>query len=287
MSGLEVLFMDGGVTVSAAVAAIGARLGFKEHERDEKELASPEELRELLTLLKKAHDGLDSEHRAMTDVWGAPLSLFNERAAHAALEAGVPQWALACVRKAQRLIGESAGLGDRADVYTAQLQVAERDGKGLLLQPVRDLVEQLEELAQLLSLHLPLLQRSRNAFSAPAEYTDDQLADDADFPDQGSTFSISHMISDADVSPEAPMGILRQRGQLGVAYRSVRKAGAKAVHVVGALPAQAVHAVEALPALLQADAASSAETGGRQDIEYQPYVSDYYNANAMFDPMTN
>jgi len=136
---------------------------------------SPEELGELRSALRDAHGLVDQRHRAATDAWRRPLSLFDERAETSANERGVPSWALACVHKAQRLIDEIAEADDLADVYETQINTAERQGRGLRRRPVEALVERLKGLAQSMEVHIPFLTAARAAFDHPPAKDGEEL----------------------------------------------------------------------------------------------------------------
>lgn len=255
------LFMDGGVTVSAVLGAAAVRLGLQEAERDSRELAGPKDLRRMRAQLEEVHSAVAAAHRALAEAWGGPLSLFDERAEQSALESGVPEGAIACVRKAQALIDEAAELGDRADVYETQLRIAESSGAGLLREPVAQLIVNLTCLAQRLSAHCAPLREARCGFDSPSRWEGTELAKNG--PCQRQLHNADRdRIVDADYCSEAPMGILRERGAFGVAYRSVQKTGQKAANAVSIF-------FDTPPTL------DAAPVSGRRSVEYSAYVADY------------
>jgi len=256
MSGLEI-FMDGGVTVSAIASAVAVRLGFTEHKRDEKQLATPEDIQCFRTSLAEAHAALDSAHRALTTEWGSPLSLFDDGAMREALERGVPGWAVASVQRAQDLVHEAAELGDRADVYEAQLRLADDNGAGLLREPVNKLLEQLADLTQRLSLHSPLLRRAHDEFASPSECSDAGQLASTSHGAVGDQDSTSQRVAKAAPMPETPMRILQQRGRFGAVYSTLREAGLTAATA------------------LQLPQVDSNKTEKVQEVEYSSYVYDY------------
>mmetsp|Transcript_70919 Transcript_70919/g.207812 ORF Transcript_70919/g.207812 Transcript_70919/m.207812 type:complete len:381 (-) Transcript_70919:203-1345(-) len=215
MSGLELLFLDGGTTVAGlATAALGA-LGYKQRQRDSRELADVEELGELLTAVQKAHDRVVAGHGASTDAWRGPLSLFGAPDAARAAAGGVPAWAVGCVQKGRALVDRAAQLEDLADVYVVQLGIAiqeGRGGKGLLRAPPRLLVQRLCDLDRSLHVHVPYLQVARAAFDAPADQ-----GPQGETPEEAT--SSFHLCTDEDDAHLLPIAILRNRGRLGELWR--------------------------------------------------------------------
>lgn len=218
MSGLELLFfIDGGATVAAAASYVGLR----QQRRDADELASAEELREFLQKLKTAHGLVEEGHKALSQAWKSPLSLFEERDADGALQQGVPAWAVACAMKARRLADESSALGNRADEYEMQLTIADRegrDGRGLRREPVRKLTEQLDELEQRIRTHVPFLVEARKAFDSPHSASGGATSGNGANAAVGSDVVRprwkAQQLSRA-MSEELPESILRPRGVLG------------------------------------------------------------------------
>lgn len=163
MSGLEPLIV---VPIVGGVYAWWK--GRKEKNRDEQELAADTaEVRLLREAMQKAHHGMSEQHKVSADVWRGPLSLFGKRDEKRAQEAHVPQWAIDCVHRMQTLVHEAASQGDRADVYKTQLDVAEKDGKGLMRGPVVGHVQKLEQLTFDLRLENERLAQARAAFDSP------------------------------------------------------------------------------------------------------------------------
>jgi len=138
MTGVEILFtpfFDGGATVTALIGAGATALGYRQYHRDEEELFSAAELAHWRSALHDVRLSVDASHQAITAAWGSPLSLFRED--DEAL-AALPQGAsiLASVKMAKTLVEEASQLDDFEDVYEAQFFVAEREGKGVLREPV-------------------------------------------------------------------------------------------------------------------------------------------------------
>jgi len=201
MSGLE-LFLDGGTTLATiATAAFGA-LGYKQKEQDTRDLADPQELEELLAALQKAHAGVSASH--------------GTRDAASAAARGVPDWAVACVRKGRGLVGKAAELEDLADVYEAQIGIAVGEGargKGLLRAPPRLLVERLGDLAEGLVVHVPYMELARGAFDNPADAAPGVGSAEAMKPQE--VVSSFQLAADQDDPKLLPIAILRNRGRLG------------------------------------------------------------------------
>lgn len=235
MSGLELLFVDGGTTVAGIVSAGAAALGvgYKQHRRDEEQLATPEELFLLRQMLRQAHSSVDAGHRALTATWQGPLSLFAAREEQAATARGVPPWAIAAVLKAQRLVDTAAELGDLTDVYEAQLIIAEKEDKGAQWAPVRALEERLDALGLQLTTHIPALIIAREAFDATAVgggaaatagaalLQGSERAGAVQPAPQGAVTGGPH----EEQLEELPIAILRNRSRLGEVWASVSAVG--------------------------------------------------------------
>lgn len=199
------------------MAAAASYVGLRQQRRDADELASAEELRHFLQKLKAAH-GLTMEgHRALSQAWKSPLSLFEGRDADEASQRGVPAWAVACAMKARGLADEASALGNRADEYEMQLTIADRegrDGRGLRREPVRKLTEQLEDLEQRIRTHVPFLVEARKAFDSPhaasgGSTSGNEASSEVVLP-RWNAYQLSRTISE-----ELPESILRPRGVLG------------------------------------------------------------------------
>lgn len=121
---------------------------------------------QLRRVLRRTHDLVDQEHRALTATWRGPLSLFDERAERAAAGKGVPAWAIATASKARRLVDESSCLEDLTNVYEAQIVTAKKEGRELRRDPLSDLLERLDRLAARLQTQRPYLQAAREAFDS-------------------------------------------------------------------------------------------------------------------------
>lgn len=67
--------------------------------------------------------------------------------------------------KARRLIDEAAELGDLGDVYHTQLELAQKAGRGVLRQPVHELLKKLEHLALRLRQHVPCVEAAKSGVS--------------------------------------------------------------------------------------------------------------------------
>lgn len=170
MSGLELLFFDGGATVAGLLSAGAAALGYQQHRRDGEELVTaPEEICHFRQALVGSHGSVERSHSALTAAWGRPLSLFGQREEEEALARGVCPRAVAAVRQAQALVEEAAELGDYADVYESQLELA-ASGRApgqccsLLRAPPYELVARLRDLERRLTAHVPRLALARMAF---------------------------------------------------------------------------------------------------------------------------
>jgi len=169
------------------------------------------EARELRGLLSHSREAVGASHRAVTAAWRGPLSLFEERDARKAFSNGVPAWAVACICKARRLVDSSAELGDLGDVYDAQLQLAERDGRGIIRAPVLALVAELDVLTLQLGGHEPFVLAAREAFDKPVAPLQD------DTPSEGMERALAELAN--SVHTELPISILRDRGRLGEIWR--------------------------------------------------------------------
>lgn len=219
MSGLELLFIDGGATVTTLVGAGAAALGYKQRRTDDDQfVGSEEELCSLRSNLRQAQNSLDAGHGALTAAWRGPLSLFGSRDESAAIERGVPKWATSVALGARGLVDEAAGLGDLADVYEAQLRLAEQgdsqSNRGVLRDPVLDLSERIEDLAQRSTEAVPAVVLSRDAFDSG-----DQV--------RASEYVWRFLESPSPIARkrvELPLGILQDRGVLGEFWRSAENA---------------------------------------------------------------
>lgn len=168
MSGFELLLIP-----AAAGGAWAWLKGKQNHDRDQKDLVVDADqvhlLREALTL---AHTEMRAQHSASAGIWRGPLSLFGKRQEEQAAKDGVPDWAVASVKKMKQLVDSAVELSDRSDVYQTQLHVAAENskslfGKRLLRQPVVSHIEQLEELTWNLTLQNSSLEKARAAFDDP------------------------------------------------------------------------------------------------------------------------
>lgn len=218
-------FFDGGATVTAIAGAAAARLGYKQKRKDDKELASKEELVALKSGLREARESVYAGHQACTKAWRSPLSLFEPSAAD-----GAPGWAVDCVCIAQRLVEEASIITDLADVYETQLALIsatlDRDGRshrGLRWAPVQLLIVKLNRLAERLALHLPSLITARFAFD-DAMQTPPPLESKIMLPDEAVTKAMTVARDDyydlqAEGSEELPVAILKDRGFFGELWR--------------------------------------------------------------------
>jgi hypothetical protein len=108
-------------------------------------------------------DRADVGHRDLTIAWRGPVSIFEDKQQKAALDRGVPSWAIDTVKKAQRLTAEKAKLQQNVD----DLHKALRDGGRVSMnEEVNVVIEGLEELALQLSAFVPCLVKARAAFDA-------------------------------------------------------------------------------------------------------------------------
>lgn len=206
------MFLDGGATVFGVLGAAGAALGIRQKKRDGVDLAvDRDEVTVLHTELRAAQLEVTEHHQALTVAWRGPLSLFEDAQAQEAVARGVPRWAVSCVCKARRLTETASELMDLGDVYSAQLAVAHREGRGLLHRHVTDLTGRLGELALELLEHLVYLEAARAAFDAPGAQRlpqDDVLGE-----------AISGFSSSREQRP-LPVAVLRDRGRLGELLRA-------------------------------------------------------------------
>jgi len=114
--------------------------------------------------LHRSHAAVQEAHRLATQIWRSSLSLFDDRAEHAAAESGVPGWAVDAVQRAKLLVHDAARLGNLVETYETQVNMAKRDHCGIARKPVLTLLDQLDSLARNLHEHLPLLQAARDSF---------------------------------------------------------------------------------------------------------------------------
>lgn len=217
MSGLELLFIDGGTTVGIVAGAAAEWLGFKQKQRDDKTLASDQgEIQELQRTLQEVHDDFNKQHAALINVWRSPLSLFSEADVEAAEAKGVPLWAAPCALKAQRLIQEGVELCDFAEVYLTQINIAKNGRTGLVKKPVQTLIARLEELAHRIQLHVPYLKVARRAFDEPSSSSEDKPLTGLPSRSVSSMFvSSSPSSSLSRQQSDLPIAILKDRGLLG------------------------------------------------------------------------
>jgi len=171
MAGLELMFIDGGVTAGAVATAAAGWLGFKQRAEDGEELATTKELPQLCQDLEEKRRICHDKHSELTRAWGPPLSLFSQRDASNAVARGVSYDHVEVVTSAKMLAERQPELIVLADVYVTQLERAMREGrwsKGLLKTPVTDLTIQLDDMSQALAAHTKLVQLARVAFDSAA-----------------------------------------------------------------------------------------------------------------------
>lgn len=236
-------------------------------------------------VLRRSHRALFAVLKAAIEVWRSPLSLFDDRAEAVALDSGVPAWSVTCVAHARELTDRASELHDLADVYGAQIHVADRDGKGIHRESMRRQLDKLDALSQSLRDHVPLLLAARVAFDRPAEAP--QVAPEAvaSFLDSLARRESSPLgVGDTPAISDARVTILQQGatvqstmrglshtlsslGRAGVAFLNAMPAGAKKAEQVeeavqgGQLveeeqrteTAEAVEAVEPLKPVDQVD----------------------------------
>lgn len=231
----------GGEFIIAGAAA--QFLGYRQNQQDKCDIFhKPEDLAELWNLLRSSRAPLEAAHRDLTDAWHAgPLSLFEAADRLLALQRGVPDWALACVDVTQRLLNEVAELGDKADVYESQFELATHSGQSVVHQPVHDLTDRLTYLTQRLQSHVPFMRLARAAFEDP---TSAGATGDAAAADQFLLHAAWAMPAPAE---ELPDRILRERGQFGKLWRSQSRTFAKALKKVQAVSATTMGSPEAVP----------------------------------------
>eukprot|EP00927_Polykrikos_kofoidii_P066989 TRINITY_DN62539_c0_g1_i1.p1 TRINITY_DN62539_c0_g1~~TRINITY_DN62539_c0_g1_i1.p1 ORF type:complete len:272 (+),score=44.11 TRINITY_DN62539_c0_g1_i1:59-817(+) len=220
MSGVELLFVDGGATVTGLVSAGAAALGYGQRNRDAKELACEDELPNLRRCLLEAHASTEAGHRALTASWRDPLSLCGAQQETSARDRGVPDWAIEAVTFARRLVDDAAELVDLADVYNAQILFAEKEGakgKGLMREPVLELICRLENLECQLTAHVSRIIQAREAF-------DSETPSRVEEPLAQSLKESLHPVVQGPAR-EMPIGILRDRGRLGEVYGSIVSVG--------------------------------------------------------------
>jgi len=166
MTGMEVLAVVVGGAYVAPLVGVGAAglKGFSANKKDYEELIFGVDRCRLRHNLREAHESVKAGHVALTASWRGPLSLFSNRAEKEAVGRGVPVWAVLTVRKAQRLVDKASEMGDLADVYDAQFDLARRKGTGVTKDPVFELAERMDSLGQRLTLHVPALVLARQAF---------------------------------------------------------------------------------------------------------------------------
>jgi len=172
MSGLEILFLDGGAAFTALTVGAASALGLRNrrrHGRDGAEV-SGKELEGLRLELEKAHESVTEAHKALARTWGrGPLSLFDSRSKDQAATHGVPAWAVCCVEGAAGLVHEAAQVCDLADTYEAQASAALTEKCGVERVPVVELIDRLEDLAERLKASMTRLTMARTAFDEPAQ----------------------------------------------------------------------------------------------------------------------
>jgi hypothetical protein len=213
MSGVELLFIDGGATVTAVLTAGAARLGFKQAKRDDEQFLPKDDLEDALLSLKIARDKVNVAHRTLTQTWRGPVSLFGEKEKNASREHGVPIWAMGVLEKAQRLADESAKLDHFTDNYIAQFERAlQGSGEHVLRKPVHSLIEALDLLWSRLSLHTQHLALARKAFDSPQEFQVE--------PSQISNNHIDEDDEDRGLEDDAQLRIVGHRKRLGEMWNS-------------------------------------------------------------------
>lgn len=126
--------------------------------------SAPLSAKKLQRALQRARQQVAREHRACSGAWHVSLSHFNERDEQQARDRGIPAWAVIVVAKAQVLVEEAVCIYDLLDVYETQVQVAKRDGVGLMRGPLLQILEMCEVLAQRLHAFVSPLEAARAAF---------------------------------------------------------------------------------------------------------------------------
>eukprot|EP00928_Gymnodinium_smaydae_P058123 TRINITY_DN41342_c0_g1_i1.p1 TRINITY_DN41342_c0_g1~~TRINITY_DN41342_c0_g1_i1.p1 ORF type:complete len:266 (+),score=37.55 TRINITY_DN41342_c0_g1_i1:75-872(+) len=232
MAGVQLLFLDGGATVAGSAIAGAAALGYKRHQRDDRELANEDELHQLRQALEGAHASVSAGHTALTAAWRSPLSLFREQDETNAVRVGVPLAAIAAVRKAQRLVDKASEFEDLAEVYDMQLKIAEDDWRCVVRAPVLALICYLESLSVDITRHVQAVILARDAFDAPgaegacSELPPTECADQV--VDSSAHLASSQDYDDAGLkseSDELPISILRGRSRLGELWGAASAAG--------------------------------------------------------------
>ena len=167
MSGLE-FFLDGGATFASLLSAGAAFVGYQQQKEDNLELVeNEEELEQLRQNLSAATTSTCAAHAAVTAAWGQPLSLFRQSG---------NGWVLEVLQKAKDLVEQAAEWEDLADVYDAQLQLAQKHHRSLLRRPLLALEIQLEELSLALTAQIPAVVLAKEAFqSAQSDSADAPL----------------------------------------------------------------------------------------------------------------
>mmetsp|Transcript_34411 Transcript_34411/g.91427 ORF Transcript_34411/g.91427 Transcript_34411/m.91427 type:complete len:330 (-) Transcript_34411:243-1232(-) len=123
--------------------------------------------KELRAALRNSYVSVSEGHRALTETWGAPLSLYDDSAEAAAARRGVPARAIIAARLARQLVEESACLGDLTDAYEAQIVMAHRESRGVRRDALLEHLDACEELAGRLRGHLLELRAARASFDSP------------------------------------------------------------------------------------------------------------------------
>lgn len=229
----------GGEFIIAGAAA--QYFGYRQNKQDKKAIVhKPEALAELWALLQAARAPLGAAHRDLTDAWAAgPLSLFEAADRLVAMQRGVPEWALACVDVTQRLLEEVAEIGDKADVYEAQLGLATHSGQSVMRDPVRDITDRLTYLTERLQLHVPFMRLARAAFEDPEGAGTTGHAAAAD------QFLLHAALVVPAPAEELPDRIFRERGELGKVWRSQSHIFTKALKQVQSVSSTALGTQEA------------------------------------------
>lgn len=211
MASLSLLFFDGGATVAAGASAVAGWIGLKQRQEDAEELVfDVAELEKLLEELQTAHAVVHKGHRALSEAWRSPLSLFEQRDELAAIARGVEPWVVNCAHKARRLADEASMLCNRADEYETQLSIAmEPGGRGLQRSPVQYLIQHLRDLTPNIGKHVRFLKAARAAFdSADGTVVEGMSASEYLTAEEQATLNRS-------VSSHLPEHVLRNKGQLG------------------------------------------------------------------------
>lgn len=155
--------------------------------------APTEEQRALHALrraLRRACRDVHEKHKALTAAWGSPLSLLSKDDATVALQQGVAQGFIDVVQKAKGLAQTAAELSSVAEIYEANICVVLSGTRRVRLQhePVKSLVETLEDLSYCVATNLSKVVTARAAFDNPSQAAANDLItwifprDHADFP---------------------------------------------------------------------------------------------------------